>query len=95
MFNISPTEILTISLLALVLFGPRRLPEIARKAAQVTREVRKAAEDLRSGLEREYEELSQPVKEVREEARRMWEEVGDPLEELQEAPEQPEEPSRE
>lgn len=53
MFSVSPAEILTIAVVALVVFGPRRLPELSRKAGKVLRELKDTAEDLRRGLERE------------------------------------------
>ena len=53
MFSVSPAEILTIAVVALVVFGPRRLPELSRKAGKALRELRDTAEDLRRGLERE------------------------------------------
>ena len=40
MFSVSPAEILTIAVVALLVFGPRRLPEIARKAGKVLRDLR-------------------------------------------------------
>lgn len=78
MFNVTPLEILTIGLLALVLFGPKRLPEIARRVGKIAREVRQAADDFREGLDREYETLSRPLKEVQEEARKVLDEVSNP-----------------
>lgn len=53
MFSVSPAEILTIAVVALVVFGPKRLPEISRKAGKVLRELKNAAEDLRRGIESE------------------------------------------
>lgn len=60
-----------ILLVALVVLGPQRLPELARKVGGWTAELRKAARDLRSGLEAEVgdlrgisEEFKAPMKEV-------------------------------
>ncbi len=55
MFSVSPAEILTIAVVALVVFGPRRLPELSRKAGKALRELKDTAEELRRGLEREIE----------------------------------------
>lgn len=77
MLNVSPLEIAVIMLLALVLFGPRRLPELARKAGDLIRELRRTTDEFRSGLEREYEEVVNPIKEMGEEARRAIEEEPD------------------
>ncbi len=52
-------EILIILLIALVVFGPTRLPDLAQKLGRWTAELRAAARDVRSGLESEIAELRQ------------------------------------
>ena len=66
MFDISPLEMLTIALVALIVFGPQRLPDIARRAGHYIREIRRAASDLTAGLEREVQEIQAPIKELKE-----------------------------
>ena len=63
--SISFTELITILLIALVVFGPQRLPELARKAGQWAREIRKTAADFRRGLDQEVGDLKQPFDEVK------------------------------
>lgn len=65
MFSVSPAEIITIAVVALLVFGPHRLPEIARKLGRIGREVTKAANELKSGIEREYDQATEPLKDVR------------------------------
>ena len=65
MFSISSAEILTIAVVALLVFGPKRLPEIARKAGRVLKEIRGAADDLKTGLEAEYREAVEPLRDIR------------------------------
>lgn len=43
-------EILVIFLLVLLLFGPDKLPELARQVGRVVRQVRRASDDLKSQL---------------------------------------------
>jgi Tat protein translocase TatB subunit len=68
-FSVSPAEILTIAVVALLVFGPRRLPEIARRAGKVIRDLRDATQELRSGLEREYGDVVGPLSEASGEIR--------------------------
>jgi TatA/E family protein of Tat protein translocase len=53
--NIGPGEVVVVVLLALILFGPAKLPEIARGLGRALREFRRASqeitEELRSGLD--------------------------------------------
>ncbi|HSM02861.1 MAG TPA: twin-arginine translocase TatA/TatE family subunit [Acidimicrobiia bacterium] len=65
MFSVSPAEILTIGAIALIVFGPKRLPEIARRAGSVIRDLRDTAADLRRGIESEYQEAAESLSEVR------------------------------
>lgn len=67
-------EIFVILLVALVVLGPSRLPELARKMGGWVAELRKAAREIREGLEAEVsevkelaEEISAPLKEVSKE----------------------------
>ncbi len=53
--SLGGTEILLILVLALLLFGPRSLPQIGRTIGRALSEFRKATHDLRTGLEREVE----------------------------------------
>lgn len=50
-------EIIIIALLALVVLGPKRLPELFRKAGEWTAELRKAAREISKGLEAEVADL--------------------------------------
>ena len=56
---------LTIALIALLVFGPERLPEISRKIGKIGRDVMAAANELKSGLERELDESKDTLDEVR------------------------------
>lgn len=60
-------EMIVIFLLALLLFGPKKLPELGRTAAKALAEFRRASNDLKQQFEREMhaiEKETQPLKEV-------------------------------
>jgi sec-independent protein translocase protein TatB len=59
------SEIFVILLVALIVLGPERLPEIARKLGGYTAELRKAARELREGLESELGDVNSIVDDVR------------------------------
>lgn len=61
MFGVGLMEIAVILVVAIIAFGPDRLPELARQAGQMLRTVRRMADtardDLRSELGPEYADL--------------------------------------
>ncbi|HVQ18072.1 MAG TPA: sec-independent translocase [Actinomycetes bacterium] len=50
MFDVSPLEILTIAVIALLIFGPDKLPKLAADAARLLREIRRLATGARQEL---------------------------------------------
>ncbi len=56
MFGIGMSEMLIICGVALLVFGPKELPEIAKKIARGVREVRKASDDLRKSIDLDDDE---------------------------------------
>jgi sec-independent protein translocase protein TatB len=72
-------EIIIIAILALVVLGPKRLPELARKIGGWTTELRAAAKEISRGLESEVADL----KAVGEELKAPLEELKQPLKDIQ------------
>lgn len=54
--SVGAPEILLILIVALLVFGPRKLPELGRALGRSISEFRRATADLRSTLERELSE---------------------------------------
>lgn len=57
-------EILLLAVVAYLVLGPRKLPEMARRAAQIMAELRRANNDFRRSLDREIsaiEVVDQPL----------------------------------
>ena len=54
MFNIGSGEIALIAVVALLVLGPSRLPELARGIGKFLREFRRQTDDVRGMVEREF-----------------------------------------
>jgi TatA/E family protein of Tat protein translocase len=59
MFNIGFPELLIIVAIALIVFGPNKLPELARAFGKAMREFKKATEEIKESFEEETRELEQ------------------------------------
>jgi sec-independent protein translocase protein TatB len=63
MFNIGPAELIVIFLVALLIVGPKRLPEIGRTIGKAMRELRKASDDFRQHLDFDLDDDDLPDEE--------------------------------
>ncbi|MGZ3514925.1 MAG: Sec-independent protein translocase protein TatB [Thermodesulfobacteriota bacterium] len=59
MFNIGLPELLIIVAIALIVFGPNKLPELARAFGKAMREFKKATEEVKESFEAETKELEE------------------------------------
>ncbi len=68
MFDIGGPELLFIILLGLLIFGPRRLPQIGRQVGAFVAQMRRALRDVQGTIEREaaLEEVRRAAAEVRD-----------------------------
>ena len=64
--SIGGPEVILLFIAALLLFGPRRLPEIGRTIGKTVADFRRATNDFRSNLEREVrmEELKDAIRPI-------------------------------
>ena len=78
--NLGAGEILLLALLALLLFGPKRLPEVGRQVGRALAEVRRVSREF----EREVREVSEPfereIRGVTDPFERELRETAEPLE---------------
>lgn len=63
MFNLGFSEIIIIGVLALILIGPKQLPEVAKVMGRLLKEFKQATQDLSGGLLDMKEELKKPMQE--------------------------------
>lgn len=59
MFNIGSGEIAFIAVFALLVLGPKRLPELARGLGKFVREFRRQTDEVRGVVEREFYKLDE------------------------------------
>jgi len=69
--SIGGPEVILLFIAALLLFGPRRLPEIGRTLGKTVADFRRATNDFRANLEREVrmEELKDAIRPIENAAR--------------------------
>lgn len=61
MFGIGMSELLIILGLALILIGPRKLPELARSLGKTMGELRRATDDLKETIAEEIEPIKEEI----------------------------------
>ena len=61
MFNIGSGEIALIAVVALLILGPSRLPELARGIGKFMREFRRQTDEVRGVVEREFYKMDQDI----------------------------------
>jgi sec-independent protein translocase protein TatB len=66
-FGIGILEVLAVGLLMAIVFGPNRLPEIAKQGGRAVRELREYARDFRDEYLTDFEEIREEYLEVRHE----------------------------
>jgi sec-independent protein translocase protein TatB len=71
MANIGMADTLIIMVLALVVFGPRRLPQIGRQIGKLMYEFRKASNDFKFQMEEELRQAEEADRRKKEEAERQ------------------------
>lgn len=73
MFNIGFSEAVIIFLVALIVLGPEKLPELGRFLGKLSLELKKSIEEIKKELE--VEELEKEIKEEVEEAKKEIEKL--------------------
>ena len=95
MFGIGVPEAIVIAVVALLVFGPDRLPDFARQAGRMVRQVRaltrQARDDIRTELGPEYADFEltdlDPRRAIRKHILEAWDEEDEPA--VEEPPSSP------
>jgi sec-independent protein translocase protein TatA len=53
--SVGPTELILIFIVALLVFGPKKLPEIGKSVGKAIREFKKASEEIKGRIEEEIQ----------------------------------------
>lgn len=77
MFTLGVPEMAVIFLVALVLFGPKKLPELGRTIGKAMTEFRRASNDLKSTFEREMHNLDRETQSLQTTTRQTAREIAD------------------
>lgn len=75
MGDLSFGEIFVIFLAIVILFGPKKIPQIARELGQGLRKMRGAVDDIKQEIMKETDE---PISEIREEIEKAKKEIENP-----------------
>ena len=67
MGSLGSGELIVIAIVVLVVFGPKRLPELARKAADLLKQAREATQTLTNAIDTEYDDITAPLKDLKAE----------------------------
>jgi sec-independent protein translocase protein TatA len=65
--SIGPAELILIFVIALLVFGPKKLPEIGRSVGKALREFKKASDEIKGRIEEEIE--ASEIKDIRKDIR--------------------------
>ena len=66
MFGLGPTELIVILIIALVIFGPSRLPKVGQSVGQALRAFRESTDKVSEEVTKSLEEPAAPVEESKE-----------------------------
>jgi TatA/E family protein of Tat protein translocase len=76
-FDISGGEILVILLVVFIIFGPDKIPEIARWFGKGMNEIKKATSEIQEEITRETGDLKKATKKISDEINKQAKEVTD------------------
>ena len=67
MFGIQTSELIVIALIAILLFGPEKVPEFFHRAGQLMSKLQRSADDMWTSLQIEMNQATKPLEDLGEE----------------------------
>lgn len=65
MFGLGMQELIVIFVIALIIFGPRKLPELGRSLGRGIAQFKRATQDVKESIETEIQETEQAVEKAK------------------------------
>lgn len=75
-FGVGPLEIIVVASLALIVVGPRKLPDLGRQMGRFIQQFRKATSDLTREFKDEFQDINEAVTEFKAEVTEFKADVG-------------------
>ena len=75
MGNLGFTEMLMIFVIALLVFGPKKLPELGKSLGKGIREFKKATEELKSNWEDHVKDIAEPINDMKRDIHSMGQSI--------------------
>lgn len=79
MFDIGMQELILIFIVALLVFGPKRLPELGRTIGKGMAEIKKAMYGIKEQMDSELHDIKEPMSSVKEQIDSGLRDIKDPL----------------
>jgi sec-independent protein translocase protein TatA len=77
MFGLGIPELLVIFIIALIVFGPKKLPDLGRSIGRALAEFKKASEEFQESMREEMKEVEKTA-DVKEELKQIEHQLGQP-----------------
>ena len=78
MFGIQTSELVVIALIAILLFGPERVPEFFYRAGKLVSRLQRSADDLWTSLQTEMNQATKPLEDMAKEIRTLGDKLVSP-----------------